>query len=57
MPRIEIWGAGGPGAEMCCCGGGTVIRVHISHKNIRIEQADIDANTTFVCGVIGSVGW
>ena len=21
--RIEIWGAGGSGAEMCCCGGGT----------------------------------
>ena len=20
--EIEIWGAGGSGAEMCCCGGG-----------------------------------
>ena len=23
--EIEIWGAGGPGAEMCCCGGGILV--------------------------------
>ena len=52
--RIEIWGAGGSGAEMCCCGGGTPGNPGAySMKCIRIEQADIDAGTSFVCGVVG----
>ena len=52
--RIEIWGAGGSGAEMCCCGGGLPGNPGAySTKCIRIEQADIDGGASFVCGVIG----
>lgn len=45
---IEIWGAGGPGARMCCCGSGLPGNAGgYSRKSISVTTAN------FVCGCVG----
>ena len=46
---IEVWGAGGSGAQMCCCGGGTPGNAGAySKKTICVSSTD------FVRGTIGN---
>lgn len=46
---IELWGAGGSGARMCCCGGGLPGNPGgYSKKTIQVESGD---------RVCGTVGW
>ena len=46
---IEAWGAGGSGAQMCCCGGGTPGNAGAySRRTIQVTATD------FVRGTIGN---
>lgn len=46
--QVEIWGSGGPGARMCCCGGGLPGNSGgYSKKTISVTAAQ------FVCGSVG----
>ena len=46
--RVEIWGAGGSGAKMCCCGGG----VGGNPGAYVVKTFEVDAASK-VCGCIG----
>ena len=45
---VEIWGAGGSGAKMCCCGGG------LPGNAGAYSKRTIQVNTNcFICGSVG----
>ena len=45
---VEVWGAGGSGAEMCCCGFGTPVNAGAYvRKTVSMAPGD------FICGYIG----
>jgi hypothetical protein len=45
---VEIWGAGGSGSRMCCCGGGLP-----GNAGAYVKKTICVGSTNYVCGAVG----